>query len=229
MQSIAHYFGLADTADLAWAHSVHSRTYLEESCNDATLHMLQGEVHFAAEDALPCVAHAWQDIADMDVATWAAAIIAAGKGLKIHFADAAAVEPTLSVLQRLKPDTPVMLHADIFTLLPSDDSEGLEPEQFVRLCQQYCPKAVISIGWSLKREADADGRMEEVLIHQISDMALKRLGPVNYAIEIHAGYTSGWERGAALVFDPLPETAPAASAGGANVVNAGHLFRRSAA
>lgn len=229
MQSIAAYFGLTDAADLTWAHGVNGRSYLDESCADATLHMIEGDVHFADADALPCVAHAWQDIADMDVATWASSIIGAGKGLKIDFADAAAVEPTLAVIQRLKPTTPLMFHANIFTLLPPDaDSpdDGMEPEQFVRLCQQYCPKAVISIGWSLKREADADGRMEDVLIHQMADMSLKRLGAASYAIEIHAGYTSGWERGAALVFDPLPETTPAATAGGANVVQAGHLFRK---
>lgn len=229
MQSIARYFGFADAAQLVWAHGVNSRTYLDESCADAALHMIEGDVHFAAADALPCVAHAWQDIADMDIATWAASVIAAGKGMKIDFADAAAVEPTLSVIQRLKPTTPLMFHANIFNLLPphaAHASDGMEPEQFIRLCQQYCPQAVISIGWSLKRDADADGRMEDVLIHQMADMSLKRLGAASYTIEIHAGYTSGWERGAALVFDPLPEATPAATAGGANVVQAGHLFRK---
>ncbi|MFZ2586804.1 MAG: DUF2181 domain-containing protein [Alphaproteobacteria bacterium] len=231
MQSICAHFDVSDPAQLGWAHGVNSKVYLSDVCADPAVHMVEGDVHFAAEDALPCMAHAWQDIADLDVATWVELVMAAGKGIKLDFADAAAVEPTLAVLQRLKPTVPVMLHANVFTLLPAEGgkpSDGLEPEQFVRLCQQYCPQAVLSLGWSLKREADADGRMEEVLIHQMADMSLKRLGPVNYGIEIRAGYTSGWERGAALIFDPLPSQPPAITSDG-NVVQAGHLFRRVAA
>lgn len=231
MQSICAYFELTDPTQLVWAHGVNSRVYVQECCADPSLHMVEGDVHFAAEDALPCMAHAWQDIADLDVATWVAMAMEAGKGIKLDFADAAAVEPTLAVLQRLKPQVPVMLHANVFTLLPMDaasHAEGLEPEQFVRMCQEYCPQAVLSLGWSLKREADSDGRMEEMLIHQMADMSLKRLGPVNYGIEIRAGYTSNWERGAALIFDPLP-TQPPALTGDGNVVQASHLFRKVAA
>lgn len=232
MQSICAYFGLDDPTQLSWAHGVNSKNYLQECCADEGLHMVEGDVHFAAEDALPCMAHAWQDIADMDVASWAAMAATAGKGIKLDFADAAAVEPTLAALQRLKLTVPVMLHANVFTLLPMDAAsreEGLEPEQFVRLCQEYVPHAVLSLGWSLKREADSDGRMEEMLIHQMADMSMKRLGPVSYGIEIRAGYTSGWERGAALIFDPLPTHPPALTGDGANVVQASHLFRKVAA
>ena len=231
MQSVCTYFGVNDPSALVWVHGVNSRVYLQECCADGAVHMVEGDVHFAAADALPCMAHGWQDIADLDVESWIAMVAAVGKGIKLDFADAAAVEPTLAALQRVKPTVPVMLHANVFTLLPDEGSgheEGLEPEQFVRLCQEDWPQAVLSLGWSLNREADSDGRMEEMLIHQMADMSLKRLGPVNYGIEIRAGYTSGWERGAALIFDPLPSQPPAVTTDG-NVVQAGHLFRRVAA
>lgn len=235
MQSVAIHFNVASDSALHWAHGVNNRAYLQQSCADTTLHMVEGDVHYASADAMPCMAHAWQDIADLDVEDWATTAIAAGKGLKLDFADSAAVEPTLQVIQRLKPTVPVVLHANLFSLLPPENApatDGMEPEQFIRLCQQYCPQAVLSLGWSLKRESDADGRMEDVLIHQVADMTIKRLGALNYAIEIRAGYTSGWERGAALIFDPMP-TPPGATTttgdGAANVVQAAHLFRRVAA
>lgn len=234
MQSVCSHFNVAESSDLAWAHGVNNRQYLLQCCADKTLHLVEGDVHFAAEDALPCVANAWQDIADLDIEAWVEALNTAGKGMKLDFADASAVEPTLAVLQRLKPSVPVILHANVFSLLPltgENPRDGLEPEQFVRLCQQYCPQAVLSLGWSLRREADADGRTEEMLIHQMADMTLKRLGPVAYGIEIRAGYTSNVERGAALIFDPLPIQPGASITAGdsPNVVQAAHLFRRVAA
>ena len=232
MQTLCSHFGLDDAAKLTWAHGVNNRAYLEECCADPGLHMVEGDVHFASADALPCMAHDWQHIADLDVGTWLSELVAAGKGIKIDFADPAAVEPTLATLGRLKPAAPVILHANVFSLLPEDAqsaADGLEPEQFVRLCQQYCPAAILSLGWSLKREADADGRMEEVLIHQMADMTLKRLGGMAYNIEIRAGYTTGWERGAALIFEPLGTMPPAETTGASNVVQATHLFRKTAA
>ncbi len=232
MQTACTYFGVTDTSQLGWAHQANTRTELERALADPLVHMVEGDVHFAEADALPCMAHAWQDIADLDVETWLTLAFEAGRGVKLDFAEPSAVEPTLNVLQRLKPTAPVILHANVFNLLPDSSvaaTEGMEPDQFVRLAQDYCPNAILSLGWSLKREADADGRMEDVLIHQMADMLLKRCTQLNYSIEIRAGYTSGWERGAALLLEPTPTDKPAATLGGANVVNAAHLFRKVAA
>jgi hypothetical protein len=237
MQSVAQYFGLTDDRDLAWCHAVNSLPRLQAACADMAVHMVVGDVQFAADDALPCMAHPWQDIADIDLETWVEALLAAGKGMKIDFGSAESVEPTLEFLQRQKPEVPVILHANIFTLLNGEGThDTLEPEQFMRLCQTYVPHALISLGWSLKREADADGRMEEVLISQMADMTLKRLGASGYTIDIRAGYTSTGlgeiERGAAMIFEPIPTPPPAQTDGltgivaDGNVLQAGHLFRR---
>lgn len=234
MQSVAEYFGLADAAELGWCHAVNSTPRLEAACTDPALHVAVGDVQFASDDALPCLAHPWQDIADLDLQTWVEGLSAAGKAMKIDFGSAEAVEPTLELLQRLKPETPVILHANIFDLLNGEGADDtMEPEQFIRLCQQYVPQAVLSIGWSLKREADSDGRMEDMLIQQMADMTIRRLGSANYSLEIRAGYTSTGkgevERGAALIFDPLPVPPPAVSDGAVaqgNVLQASHLFRR---
>jgi hypothetical protein len=140
----------------------------------------------------------------------------------------------LALLRLLRPALPPILHADVFALLaPKSRQEALEPEQFVRLVATQLPQAIISLGWSLKREADRDGRVEDALILQLAAMLTARLGPSAYGLEIRAGYrptrngVTG-ERGAALILDPLPASPPAHStaAHGGNVVSLLPRLRR---
>ena len=231
MHSVCAYFNVPDSTHLQWAHAVNHRSLLETVAENPSIHLAEGDVCYAAEDAFPVLAHPWQDIADLDILTFVSTLAAVGKGIKLDFTGAQAVEPTLQLLQRLKLTVPVILHANIFALLPDEaGDEGLEPEQYIRLCQSYCPTAVISLGWSLKREHDADGRVEDVLIQQMADLTLKRLGAHNYAIEIRGGYTPGWERGAAVLFDPLPPSpTPAANPDGKLGTNVVSLAARRAA
>lgn len=229
MQSVCTYFGIEASHKLQWAHAVNHRSLLNTVADNPSIHMAEADVCYADADALPVLAHPWQDIADLDILTFLDTLNTVGKGAKLDFTSATAVEPTLQLLQRLNADNrlsvPVMLHANVFSLLPdstgtlSSTTEGLEPEQFIRLCQSYCPQAVLSLGWSLRREYDRDGRVEDVLIQQMADLIQRRLGHHNYTIEIRGGYTAGWERGAALIFDPLPAVPAPSVAVGGNVVN----------
>ena len=223
MQSLAAYFDVADASLLNWEHRVNTADKLTAALADATTHVLEADVHFGPNDATPLVAEP-NSIAELDAATFIAATSRAGKAVKLDFHSANAIEPTLSILRLLKPATPVILHAEIFTLLSaSNPAEGMEPDHFIRLCQHACPTAVLSLGWSLKRANDTDGRVEDALIQQVAIMLMQRLGPVNYALEIRAGYTPGLggtraEHGAALIFDPLPPVKPTAHDHASNVV-----------
>lgn len=234
MQSVAAYFDIADASALNWAHRVNTTAKLEAALAEASLHVMEADIHFGPSDATPLVAEPGQ-VADMDAATFIAAASRAGKAIKLDFHNPAAIEPTLAILRLLKPEVPVILHAEIFTLLAAaNPAEGMDPEQFIRLCQMSCPQAVLSLGWSLKRANDADGRVEESLIEQVSIMLTKGFGPVHYAVEIRAGYTSGRgvmaEHGAALIFEPLPPVTPTighlASGVASNVVPLGLRARK---
>lgn len=209
MQSIAAFFDVENSAQLGWAHRVNTQARLTAALADAEVHVVEADVHFAPQDAIPHVGDTAKD-ADLDLPSFLTQASLANKAVKLDIHTAAAVEPSLAILRLMKPATPVILHADIFALLPTTATqEGLEPEQFIRLCQTACPKAVLSLGWSLKRSHDADGRVEDALIQQMTSMILQRLGPVSYGVEIRAGYTTGphgsnAERGAAVILDPLP-------------------------
>lgn len=230
MQSVAAYFDVADASALHWAHRVNTAAKLEAALGDPTLHVIEADIHFGPSDATPLVAEAGYS-AELDAATLIAAATTAGKALKLDFHNPAAIEPTLAILRQMAVETPVILHTEIFSLLAATNpAEGMEPEQFIRLCQLSCPQAVLSLGWSLKRESDADGRVEEALIEQVSIMLTKGFGPVNYAIEIRAGYTSARggmaEHGAALIFEPLPPTPPSVGHLATNVVPLAQRARR---
>lgn len=209
MQSVAAYFDVSDASQLNWAHRINTTSKLEAALAEDDIHVIEADIHFGAGDATPLVGEE-TDTAELDAATLIAAASRAGKALKLDFHTPAAIEPTLTILRLLKPATPVILHTEIFSLLSATNpAEAMEPEHFIRLIQHSCPTAVISLGWSLKRSHDADGRVEEALIQQIAMMLVQRLGPVNYGLEIRAGYTPGLggtraEHGAALIFDPLP-------------------------
>lgn len=223
MQSVAAYFDIPDASHLNWALRVNTADKLDTALADATLHVMEADIHFGPGDATPLVGEI-SDTADLDAATLIAAAARAGKALKLDFHTPAAIEPTLSILRRLKPEIPVILHAEIFTLISAANPlEGMEPDHFIRLCQHSAPTAVLSLGWSLKRANDTDGRVEEALIQQVAIMLAQRLGPVNYGLEIRAGYTPGIggaraEHGAAIIFDPLPAAPAPASNLAHNVV-----------
>lgn len=230
MQSLANFFGVADSSVLTWAHRVNTSAKLGAAMQDQTLHVLEADVTFGPADAMPLIENG-ENSAELDVVTFITTASLGEKAIKLDFHQPAAVEPTLAILRLLKPATPVVLHADIFALLSGKGGEGLEPEQFIRMCQQACPQAVISLGWSLKRAHDADGRMEDALIQQLSAMVMQRLGPVSYGLEIRAGYTpaaygKSAERGAALILDPLPPPPLAEEFQATNVVSLASRMRK---
>ncbi|PZP40461.1 MAG: hypothetical protein DI585_00740 [Pseudomonas fluorescens] len=223
MQSLASYFDVSDASQLQWAHRVNTLDKLTEALADDSLHVIEADIHFGPNDATPLIAEKGA-IAELDAATFIAAAERAGKAMKLDFHSPAAIEPTLAILHLLKPTTPVILHTEIFSLLAAHNvAESMEPEHFIRLCQHAAPKAILSLGWSLKRAHDADGRVEDALIQQLAMMLVQRLGPVNYGLEIRAGYVPGVgggraEHGAALIFDPLPPVAPTTDNRATNVV-----------
>lgn len=197
--------------------------------------MLEGDVQFEADmtgidadEAAPFMALDEQDIANLTFEGWLASASEFNKGVKVDIRTPQAVEPVLSVINELDVKTPIIIHGEIFNLLNAEEArEQFEPEKFIRRCQQMAPTATISLGWSLKRTADADGRMEDILIQQMTELMFSRLGGMNYTIEIRGGYTPNWERGAALIFEPIqskPKPNLTEKYGG-NVVDGTAMFR----
>ena len=234
MQSLAAYFGLEHSGQLQWAHGVNTLEKLTSACTDPHLHVLEADVWFDAADATPLLKDNARQASELDLASFMVAAKAANKAVKLDFHSPAAVEPTIATLRLIKPETPVVLHADVFALLSARSrTEALEPEQYLRLIASNLPNALVSLGWSLKRPHDADGRVEDALILQMAAMLAERLGPSSYALEIRAGYSPTrngvqGERGAALILDPLPPPPPAQSQTqfGENVVSLLPRLRR---
>jgi hypothetical protein len=214
MQTLATALGVDHVGQLQWAHGVNTPAALASACADPLVHMLEADVFMEEADATPLIKPRAGAITELDITTWVQATMRAGKGMKLDFKTAAAVEPTLAILRKLKPSVPPLLHADVFTLLGSTQGEALEPEHFLKQCGHAIPQALLSLGWSLKRSHDADGRMEEALIYQVATMLAEKLGARPYTMEIRAGYRptrngKQGERGAAIILEPLPPSPPA--------------------
>lgn len=208
MQDICAFFGVEQQTELTWAHCVNTREILDITCADEEVMIAEGDIYFDPISKLPYLAQREDDIEGLAFATWLTLLTLAGKGVKLDFKHPAAVEVCLEIIAELDPPTPVILHAEVFNLLGETQTsenrrEGFEPEMFVHMTQEHYPAATISLGWSLKREADADGRMEEILIEQMTDLMFNRLGGLAYTVELRGGYTPGWDRGAAFIFEPI--------------------------
>jgi hypothetical protein len=233
MQSLANAFDLENSGQLQWAHGVNTPAKLAAACADTAVQVLEADVFFEAADATPLIKPHSGATTELDLASFLTQATLTNKAVKLDFHSPAAVEPTLALLRLLRPSLPPILHADVFALLaPKARAEALEPEQFIRMVAKNLPTAIISLGWSLKREGDADGRVEEALVLQLAAMLSERLGPSSYGLEIRAGYQPTrngvrGEHGAALILDPLP-AAPLASptALGGNVVSLLPRLRR---
>jgi hypothetical protein len=233
MQSLNTALGLESSTPLQWGIGVNTPAKLAAACADPAIHVLEADVFFESADATPLIKASAGELSDLDLASFLTQAQLANKAVKLDFHSPAAVEPTLALLRLLRPTLPPVLHADVFALLaPKARTEALEPEQFIRMVAKTLPNAIISLGWSLKREGDTDGRVEEALIFQLAAMLSERLGPSSYGLEIRAGYQptrngKRGEHGAALILDPLP-AAPVASptALGGNVVSLLPRLRR---
>ncbi|MDD9912013.1 MAG: DUF2181 domain-containing protein, partial [Alphaproteobacteria bacterium] len=207
MKEICTFFEVENSHELTWAHQVNSTDLLDACCANSSIMMLEGDVVFTDACTVPMMASPFKlegvvQPSSLSFQQWLATTSSNHKGVKIDIQSPAALEPTLAVLAELQPETPVILHADVFNLL-NDDVAQFEPEMFVQLSQRFFPSATLSMGWSLTREQDEDGKMESVIIEQMTDLILEKLGGVAYTIELRAGYTPNWEKGAAFIFEPI--------------------------
>lgn len=210
MKNVCAFFNVSHAHHLQWIHDVHDAVALRKACNNNQVMLATGTVDLTT-DGQVVMQHPHAAVADnvtpwgtLAFSEWLNSLDVYRKGAKIRFASPATVQPALDVVNEIEPEVPLIFHADVLHML---DNDGFEPDSFVRLCQHMWPQGVISIGWGLKKGQDEDGRIEQVLIDQMADLLLSRLGGLAYTIEFQAGYTSGWDKGAAFLLEPIPECA----------------------
>jgi len=125
---------------------------------------------------LPMMAHpGWRTMphSDLSFAAFLERCLADGtRHLKLDFKHAAAVEPCLQLLSKrwdvIRANGQVVwLNADI---LPGPNKRGppaIPAKEFIPLCRQYCPYAVLSLGWSV----GPLGAEERYSLHDMEEMA----------------------------------------------------------
>ena len=186
MKEICSYFNVKHSHLLTWTHCVNTLDAIESACFDKHLMMIEGDVVFMEGCATPMMASPFKMAGNMQPGSlpfvhWLNLANKFKKGIKIDFQSPEAIEPVLKILAEEEPDIPVILNADIFNLL-GETGNPYEPEMFVQLAQRYFPSATLSIGWSLSKKQDDNGKIESLLIEQYGDRVDSSGWKVYYSI-----------------------------------------------
>lgn len=148
------YFSLSDAYDVTWMHAANSMSTLNKSLS-SSLNMIEADVlmRHNRSDTEPIMAHPPDTDSNLTLAEFLEKVTASSKGMKLDFKSVIAVEPSLQLLKNISDSkgikNPVWLNADILDG-PCFDKPSLpvNSKTFIKLCQQYFPNAVLSLGWT---------------------------------------------------------------------------------
>ncbi|MFZ2620305.1 MAG: DUF2181 domain-containing protein [Alphaproteobacteria bacterium] len=207
MREMCRFFNVEHSHQLGWAHHVNTPEGVASCVADSATMVVAGDVVMHPQTGMAMMASPMSlngivQPSRYPFAQWLKTLNTHLKGAKIDVYSADALHAVLATITEEQPEIPLILHADVFNLL-GDNSAGFEPEMFIHLAQRHWPAATLSLGWSLKREQDPDGKLEAMIIDQMTDLLHTKLGGLAYTIELRAGYTTNWERGAAFLLEPL--------------------------
>ncbi|XP_015906196.1 uncharacterized protein [Parasteatoda tepidariorum] len=148
---------MEDASEVTWAHAVNSKADLERELAGA-IDFLEADVSMGYIDEkdvglpVPVMAHPPDTLSDITLEEWIDTVITkdAGKGVKLDFKSIHVVEPSLRILQARASQINVTLwlNADILKGPVHPDAEPVKDSNFMMLCNQYFPTAVLSIGWT---------------------------------------------------------------------------------
>lgn len=116
--------------------------------------MIEADVWLRDADKTPIMAHPPSTDSDLSLNEFVKETVGSGKGIKLDFKMAAAVEPSLKVLKEesnaYQQARPVWLNADILAgpCARGSDCSIVDPNIFLPVCTKYFPSATLSIGWT---------------------------------------------------------------------------------
>lgn len=139
--------GVARPGDVGWIHGANSQADLLRGLTDENVHFVEGDI--SAADGKVVMAHPPVTQSDLPFEEWLDGTVEAGKGAKLDFKSPDVMEHCLNYArQRAQGWIPLFVNADILPG-PGGGSPRFEPKEFLRLCQELLPQAVLSLGWTV--------------------------------------------------------------------------------
>jgi|GEM_PF-1440025 len=147
--------------DIKWAHAVNDVKFLDKVLSDSKIDFIEVDISLY-ESNEPIAAH-YQNISDLSVVLLLNKVKYSNKGLKLDFKDPAVITPTLNVLKENALNQPVILNADILSVKGALSAD-IEPEGFIKNCQEYYPSGILSLGWRTEENSVySEGDVEKML------------------------------------------------------------------
>ncbi|OXB62459.1 hypothetical protein ASZ78_014453 [Callipepla squamata] len=140
-----------DGAEIRWWHAANSRRRAREAARSA-VHMVEADVLLrgsGGRDGEPIMAHPPETDSDITLREWLGEMAGTDKGVKLDFKSLDAVQPSLELLQLVKPclDRPVWLNADILPG-PNGSSAVVDAKGFLDTVTLFFPDVTLSLGWT---------------------------------------------------------------------------------
>jgi len=166
LSKLLAHFNVERPGDILWAHAVNSKDVLEKAVQSPDVMMIEGDISFLPETGEIIMAHppriedkqTYEDWLEETTAKssreklhfsdWITAIIRSQKGAKLDLKDPRVITPCLNMLRAKNgtPAVPIFLSADILQG-PGGSEPLLEAQEFISLCNQFYPDAILSLGW----------------------------------------------------------------------------------
>uniref|UniRef100_A0A8C5P678 Family with sequence similarity 151 member B n=1 Tax=Leptobrachium leishanense TaxID=445787 RepID=A0A8C5P678_9ANUR len=138
-----------DGAEVTWYHAANSKTKLNEAVH-SDVHMIEADVLLRKSgDKEPIMAHPPQTDSDLTLQEWLLEVSLTDKGIKLDFKSLEAVQPSLLILQAMKPKIKqvVWLNADILPG-PGGKAKPVDANEFLQAVTTIFPDVTLSLGWT---------------------------------------------------------------------------------
>nr|XP_044990405.1 protein FAM151B isoform X1 [Jaculus jaculus] len=146
-----HQISSEDGAEIRWYHAANHKAQVAEALGSAA-HMIEADVIVPGDGSahgLPIMAHPPETHSDNTLQEWLMEVMKSNKGIKLDFKSLAAVEASMSLLEKVNGhlQRPVWLNADI---LPGPNGSGkvVAAKPFIDTVTSFFPDVTFSLGWT---------------------------------------------------------------------------------
>uniref|UniRef100_A0A8B9V061 Family with sequence similarity 151 member B n=1 Tax=Anas zonorhyncha TaxID=75864 RepID=A0A8B9V061_9AVES len=176
-----------DGAGVRWWHAANSRLRARQAASSEA-HMIEADVLLRGGKGDPIMAHPPETDSDITLQEWLDVIVNTDKGIKLDFKSLDAVQPSLELLERVKPQLrrPVWLNADILPG-PNGSSSTVDAKGFLDTVTSVFPDVTLSLGWTTGWHPDQqnkgyDWTMVKEMAHICSTLSQPVTFPVRAAL-----------------------------------------------
>ncbi|XP_040397832.1 protein FAM151B isoform X1 [Cygnus olor] len=175
-----------DGAGILWWHAANSRRRAREAAT-SEVHMIEADVLLRGGkggNGDPIMAHPPETDSDITLQEWLNVIVNTDKGIKLDFKSLDAVQPSLELLECVKPHLrrPVWLNADILPG-PNGSSTAVDAKGFLDTVTSVFPDVTLSLGWTTGWHPDEQNKgYDWMMVKEMAQICSTLSQPVTFPV-----------------------------------------------